>query len=150
MRRYELHINGKDFSISVHTFSSKRADLEIAGVRYTVDVRDIITEGESAPVSLIGETARTASAAGVANAAPSASRPTPAGGAGSVTAPIPGQMLAVLVKEGDLVEAGHPLLKIEAMKMENTIIAPIAGTVRAVFVNAGDAVMQGQELLVIG
>jgi glutaconyl-CoA/methylmalonyl-CoA decarboxylase subunit gamma len=150
MRRYELHINGKDFSIAVNTFSSKRADLEISGVRYTVDVRDIITEGENAPVSLVGETARTTSPAVVAKAAPSASRPAPAGGAGSVTAPIPGQMLAVLVKEGDQVEAGHPLLRIEAMKMENTIIAPIAGTVRAVFVNAGDAVMQGQELLVIG
>jgi glutaconyl-CoA/methylmalonyl-CoA decarboxylase subunit gamma len=150
MRRYELHINGKDFSIAVHTFSSKRADLEIAGVRYTVDVRDIITEGENLPVSLVSETARTASVTGVAKAAAPAARPAAAGGAGSVTAPIPGQLLAVLVKEGDQVEASQPLLKIEAMKMENTIIAPIAGTVRAVFVNAGDAVMQGQELLVIG
>jgi glutaconyl-CoA/methylmalonyl-CoA decarboxylase subunit gamma len=150
MRRYELHINGKDFSIAVHNFSSKRADLEIAGVRYTVDVRDIITEGENLPVSLVSETARTASVTGVAKAAAPAARPAAAGGAGSVTAPIPGQLLAVLVKEGDQVEASQPLLKIEAMKMENTIIAPIAGTVRAVFVHAGDAVMQGQELLVIG
>jgi glutaconyl-CoA/methylmalonyl-CoA decarboxylase subunit gamma len=149
MRRYELHINGKDFSIAVHNFSSKRADLEIAGVRYTVDVRDIITEGENLPVSLVSETARTASVTGVAKPAATAARPA-TGGAGSVTAPIPGQLLAVLVKEGDQVEASQPLLKIEAMKMENTIIAPIAGTVRAVFVNAGDAVMQGQELLVIG
>jgi biotin carboxyl carrier protein len=41
-------------------------------------------------------------------------------------------------------------VKIEAMKMENTISAPIAGTVGVISVNVGDAVTQGQELVVIG
>jgi glutaconyl-CoA/methylmalonyl-CoA decarboxylase subunit gamma len=146
MRRYELHINGKDFSITVHDFTAKRADLEIAGVRYTVDVRDIITEGESAPVRASLPQPRAASASTPQTKAP---RGPSGGGVGSVTAPIPGQVLAVLVKQGEQVTAGQPLLKIEAMKMENTIIAPIAGLVGVVSVAAGDAVTQGQELLVI-
>lgn len=147
MRRYDLHINGKDFSISVHHYTARRADLEIGGVRYTVDVRDIVTDqGPVRPVARAS--ARTASAPGAAKAA--APKLPTVGGAGSVTAPIPGQVLAVMVKQGDQVTAGHPLLKIEAMKMENTIIAPAAGTVIAVQVSAGDAVTQGQELVVIG
>lgn len=158
MRRYELDINGKHFSIAVHEFSSRRAELEIEGMRFTVSVRDIVSEGEQPEPMRVAATARPVPSAGTPArpVAPGPGRGTGLGGAGaspgvgSVTAPIPGQILAVLVKEGDAVTAGQPLVKLEAMKMENMIIAPVAGTVGAVSVNVGDAVTQGQELLVIG
>jgi glutaconyl-CoA/methylmalonyl-CoA decarboxylase subunit gamma len=153
MRRYELDINGKHFSIAVHEFSSKRAELEVDGTRYTVNVADVITEGEDfapiRPLSLakpVPTSAPTAPPPGRGTGLGPAATP----GAGSVTAPIPGQILAVLVKEGEVVKEGQPLVKLEAMKMENVIIAPAAGTVATISVNTGDAVTQGQELLVIG
>jgi glutaconyl-CoA/methylmalonyl-CoA decarboxylase subunit gamma len=156
MRRYELEINGKAVSIAVREYSSRRAELEIEGVRYTVAVRDVVTEGVEAKPLHLGATARAVPTALPAARPPGPGRGTGLGGAGaspgvgSITAPIPGQILAVLVKEGDEVAVGHPLIKLEAMKMENMIIAPVAGTVAAVSVNPGDAVTQGQELLVIG
>ncbi|MGD7653921.1 MAG: biotin/lipoyl-containing protein, partial [Verrucomicrobiales bacterium] len=64
-----------------------------------------------------------------------------------VTAPIPGAVLEVYVKEGDEVKAGSALLKMEAMKMENRIDAPRDGTVNKVLVKVGDPVSQGQELV---
>jgi biotin carboxyl carrier protein len=66
-----------------------------------------------------------------------------------VTAPIPGSILSVYVKVGDTVAAGEPLLKMEAMKMENEINARIGGTVTAVNVQEGDSVSQGQELVLV-
>ena len=43
---------------------------------------------------------------------------------------MPGAVIAVHVTDGDAVEAGQPVLVLEAMKMEHTLTAPIAGTVR--------------------
>ena len=48
---------------------------------------------------------------------------------GRVKAPIPGLVTRVFVQQGDQVEAGQPLLLLEAMKMENEILAPRAGKV---------------------
>jgi biotin carboxyl carrier protein len=64
----------------------------------------------------------------------------PASGDGRVKAPIPGQIARVLVKVGDQVEAGQPLLILEAMKMENQVRAPRAGTVEQLNVAAGQTV----------
>ncbi|MGH9603732.1 MAG: biotin/lipoyl-containing protein, partial [Terriglobales bacterium] len=52
------------------------------------------------------------------------------GGPKNVRAPMPGKILRVLAAEGDAVEAGAPLLVIEAMKMQNEIRSPKRGTVR--------------------
>jgi len=52
-----------------------------------------------------------------------------------------------LVQEGQEVEAGAPLVLLEAMKMELRITAPNAGVVRSVSVSAGEIVDQGQELV---
>ena len=68
-------------------------------------------------------------------------------GADSITAPIPGAILEVYVKEGDEVKADTDLLKMEAMKMENRISAPRAGKVAKLHVKAGDSVSQGQVLV---
>lgn len=59
---------------------------------------------------------------------------------GRVKAPIPGLITQVLVRVGESVSAGQPLLVLEAMKMENEIRAPRAGTVTAVHVSANQSV----------
>ena len=66
---------------------------------------------------------------------------------GSLTSPMPGSVIDVLVKAGDRVEKGAPLMLIEAMKMEHTIAAPAAGRVREIFFAKGDLVKEGVELL---
>ena len=66
---------------------------------------------------------------------------------GSLEAQMPGQVVAVLVEEGQEVEAGQTLVVLEAMKMELRVIAPTAGRVRAVFCQPGDVVERGQQLV---
>jgi 3-methylcrotonyl-CoA carboxylase alpha subunit len=68
---------------------------------------------------------------------------------GSLAAPLPGRIAAVLVEAGAKVEPGTPLLVLEAMKMEHTISAPARGTVTAVRCRAGDQVVEGAELIEI-
>jgi 3-methylcrotonyl-CoA carboxylase alpha subunit len=68
-------------------------------------------------------------------------------GGGSLAAPMPGKVIAVMVKPGATVERGTPLLIMEAMKMEHTIYAPAAGTVREVLYAIGEQVAEGAELI---
>ncbi|HAS6796233.1 TPA: acetyl-CoA carboxylase biotin carboxylase subunit [Vibrio parahaemolyticus] len=65
----------------------------------------------------------------------------------SPTAPLNGVISAVMIKKGDEVAAGDPLLVLEAMKMEYTITAPVAATVDEVFYQHGDQVQHGSILL---
>jgi 3-methylcrotonyl-CoA carboxylase alpha subunit len=68
---------------------------------------------------------------------------------GSLTAPMPGRILAVLVEPGVRVRQGEALLVLEAMKMEHTVIAPARGIVQEVFFRDGDQVEEGARLLSI-
>ena len=63
-----------------------------------------------------------------------------AGAGGSLRAPLPGTVLAVLVEVGQSVVEGEPLVKLEAMKMEYTIRAAAAGVVAAVHYAPGNSV----------
>merc|ERR1712130_535499 len=56
----------------------------------------------------------------------------------SVLAPMPGKVVQVQVKAGDQVEAGQPLLVLEAMKMQNVIHADRAGVVQEIQLRPGD------------
>ena len=64
-----------------------------------------------------------------------------------ITAPMPGLILSISVDVGDIIEAGTPLLVLEAMKMENVIKATGPGKVKAVHVTQGQAVDK-RELLI--
>jgi acetyl-CoA/propionyl-CoA carboxylase biotin carboxyl carrier protein len=85
-----------------------------------------------------------------------AARPKPAssgggGGAGdgTISAPMQGTIVKVLVEPGQAVEVGEAVLVLEAMKMENHINAEKAGTVKEVRVATGDTVGTGDVLVVI-
>jgi acetyl-CoA/propionyl-CoA carboxylase biotin carboxyl carrier protein len=71
------------------------------------------------------------------------------GGSGTITAPMQGTIVKVLVNAGETVEVGQTLLVLEAMKMENNIAAETAGTVREVRVEPGQSVGTGDVLVVI-
>ena len=65
----------------------------------------------------------------------------------STSAPMPGAVLKILVRPGDVVAKGSPLLILEAMKMEHQITAPVAGKVVAVNCSEGELVQPGVDLV---
>ncbi len=68
-------------------------------------------------------------------------------GPNTITAPMPGNILQIMVKPGDMVAEGDVLLLLEAMKMENEVCAPKAGKVSAVFVAEGQTVAADAPLM---
>ncbi|MDT8421449.1 MAG: acetyl/propionyl/methylcrotonyl-CoA carboxylase subunit alpha [Desulfuromonadales bacterium] len=70
-------------------------------------------------------------------------------GTGSLNAPMPGKIIAIHTSSGSRVEAGTPLLTLEAMKMEHTINAPLQGIVSEIHFQTGQMVEEGVELISI-
>ena len=114
----------------------KRFNITVNGNAYDVAVEEI-TDG-AAPVQ-----AKKA-------AAPAAAPAKKAAGAGTkVSAPMPGTILDIKVKEGDSVKKGQPVMVLEAMKMENDIVAPCDGKITSIVVNKCDTVESADTLATI-
>jgi len=113
----------------------KNYRITVNGTAYDVAVEEI--EAGSAPSAPV---AAPKAAAPKAAPAPAPAAPAASSGAGSisVTAPMPGKILAV--KKGDVV------LILEAMKMENEVVAPEDGTIASIDVTVGTAVESGDTL----
>jgi excisionase family DNA binding protein len=68
---------------------------------------------------------------------------------GEVAAPMPGVVLAVHASAGVAVEAGDPLVTLEAMKMEHVVVAPGPGVIRDLAVQVSDQVRRGQVIAIV-
>src|SRR5690606_31384140 len=118
-------------------------DVEVNGRRFGVTVW--IPESQAAAA---------APAAAGTRAAPPRARRSGGGasaraGSGSVTVPMQGTIVKLLVAEGDEVDVGQSVCVLEAMKMENNITAEKAGTVKEIKVQAGQSVGSGDVVMVI-
>ncbi len=82
-------------------------------------------------------------------APPAPSTPQAAEGEAAITAPMPGIVLRYVVEEGQHVDAGDPVLVLEAMKMENTLPSPISGSVKSLSFDVGVTVSKDDVLAVI-
>lgn len=76
-------------------------------------------------------------------------RRVPPGQRGDLRAPMAGKIIRVMVQAGDAVQAGEPLLILEAMKMEQQIAAPQDGVVDRILCREGEQVTAGAELVVL-
>jgi acyl-CoA carboxylase subunit alpha len=80
---------------------------------------------------------------------PRFSDPTASVASGSLLAPMPGTVVSVAAETGQQVEAGQPMLVLEAMKMQHIVSAPTAGRVARIDVGPGDQVAAGEVLAVV-
>ena len=138
-------------------------EIEIAGERLVIEgwppnneapVGRVVVNGEVVRVERIARTAgppgptgpRPPASAPRTGAAPPAD-PSPSGAGTAVRPPMPGKILEVRVKVGEVVAAGQVLLVLEAMKMKNEVASPAAGTVTEVAVAPGASVRAADVLL---
>ncbi|PCH69566.1 MAG: methylcrotonoyl-CoA carboxylase [Bacteroidales bacterium] len=68
-------------------------------------------------------------------------------GDGRILSPMPGRVVKIEAKTGEIVAKGDVLIIVEAMKMENSILAPFGGVIGSVFVSEGDQVKNATELI---
>jgi biotin carboxyl carrier protein len=127
--------------------ASSREKGTVAGVHRSTEFQ--IAPGASASELLVGLEGRTISV--IVNGRRSAHADAGAHGPGQATisAPMPGRVVRVLVQPGDEVSARQGVIVVEAMKMENELRAPRAGRVKEVSVAAGMSVEAGRILAVI-
>lgn len=62
-------------------------------------------------------------------------------------APMPGIILDITVKKGEIIKKGDPMVILEAMKMENTLNAPTDGKIKSIHFSKGESVEKGALLI---
>ena len=143
MKEYKYKINGNAYTVSVGDIEDNIAQVEVNGVPYKVEL-----EKKAAPVKL-ASAPRPAAAPRTATGEKVVAKPAVAAGPGAVKAPLPGVVMSIPVKVGDVVKAADTVLVLEAMKMENAIHAGRDGKITAISVAPGDSVLEGTVLLTI-
>ena len=129
--KYKVTLNGRTYEVEVEH-----------GKAMLLDEYEAI-----APAPVAAAPVAAAPAAAAPAAAPAA--PVVTGAGEPVTAPMPGNILKVVVSAGQAVKEGDLLVVLEAMKMENEIFAPKAGTVAQVLVSKGSTVDTGATMVVL-
>ena len=146
MKKYKFTINGNVYDVNIQSIEDNIAEVEVNGTSYSVAVDKTIQASKTPRLMRSVSVPSTDSAPStVKTASPTASK-----GAGTVKSPLPGVILEIYVKEGDMVKMGQKVIMLEAMKMENNISADKEGKVVSIKVSKNDAVMEGDILIVIG
>jgi len=149
MRRFHLTIGDKSYDVEIVMAQRGVARVVVNG--RPLEVRYQEMGGPGAPAAAPRPAAPAAPPPPPPRATP-APRPeaaVPSPEVGTVTAPMPGVILDVLVSEGTPVKAGDTVVKLEAMKMENDVKAPVAGVVKEIRVSKGANVTVGEILVTI-
>lgn len=145
MRRYQLTINGKTYTVDIAELSSDRFAVQLDGREFEVQLNESGDIGEIAP-SPAPVALPAAPAAPVAPPPPAALPPAAAAGDNLIRAPMPGTILQIVAQPGTKVKRGQPIIVLEAMKMNNSIGAPRDGVVAAILVKTGQSVGYGEPL----
>lgn len=137
-----VKIENQEFLVEIEDLASRPVIATIEGQSFEVWPEE--AAGETVVAAPVAAAPRPAAAP----ARPAAPAPvTVADASKAVTAPLPGTIVAIAVKEGQAVQSGQELLTLEAMKMKNSIRASRSGTVKTILVHVGDQVRHGQALV---
>ncbi|MDD2986848.1 biotin/lipoyl-containing protein [Flavobacterium sp.] len=145
MKKFNFKINGNQYEVVINTLEDDLATVEVNGTAYTVELEQKSTVVKTPKLMRTVAVPTTDSSQAIAKT----SSPTAPKGGGTIKSPLPGVILKLHVKVGDVVSLSQELITLEAMKMENSVQADKAGEVIAIHFNTGDAVMEGDVLITI-
>ncbi|MBU0476098.1 MAG: biotin/lipoyl-binding protein [Bacteroidetes bacterium] len=144
MKKFKFNIRGNEYNVEIVNIEDDIAEIEVNGSTYQVEVVKTIKEVKTPKLM------RPQIVPSGGSDSAKTSKPSEKKGVGFVKAPLPGTILEVKVKVGDVVKIGDNLLIMEAMKMENDIRSDKSGKVSVIKVNNGDSVLEGDVLVEIG
>ena len=137
MRFYIIRVNGQEYRIGVEKIEDgvyrvklgeKEAEVFVEETYEGYEVKKV--ESVESPVRVLEK--------------PVTKAPTNA-----ITSMLPGVVVKILVKPGDRVKVGEPIMIVESMKMENEIVSHVDGTIREIRVREGQRIEAGEVLAVI-
>lgn len=137
MKNFKFTISGNTYDIEIKDFDGNLANIEVNGTTYAVEVHREVKKTKTptlirAEIPVLGGDKIEKREKG----APIA-----------IVSPLPGNIIEILVKPGDVIRKGQTLLVMEAMKMENKIQSDNEGVVESVRVQVGSSVLQGDVLI---
>lgn len=138
MKTYNFTIQGNKYTVQIKSFEENIAEIEVNGTPYNVELEKTVITSKTPklirPERILDEKPRETKV-GI--------------GLSKILAPLPGTIIKINVKEGEMVKKGTIVLIMEAMKMENNIQAEQEGVVKKIACKEGDVVLQGDFLIEI-
>lgn len=145
--QYEVHVDGQVHRVDALRLEHGAVSLIVDQASYSVEFEEkgdgrinVLVRGQLFPIEILDERRMRMRAAGGRFTLE---------GPQTVSAPMPGKVVKVLVAPGAEVQEGQGLVVVEAMKMENELVSPKAGVVKEVHVQEGASVESGAKLIVV-
>lgn len=135
MKNFKFRIYENNYNVRILSHEDNIIDLEVNGTSYSVKLKEEI------------KTTKTPTLVRSASKKPEPLKVNSNTSNAKVVAPIPGTVLSIDVKVGDVIKIGDRLLVLEAMKMENNIASEKSGTVTAVHIKVGQQVLQNELMI---
>lgn len=143
MKEYKYKINGNTYNVAVGDIDDGIAQIEVNGTPYRVELE------QKKAASVTVKSPRPTAAPRTATGEKVIAKPTTGGGGSKIVAPLPGVVLSISVKVGDMVKASDTVVMLEAMKMENAIHAGRDGKVASINVSPNESVLEGTTLITL-
>lgn len=137
MKTFKFTISGNTYEVEIKDFEGATANIEVNGTPYSVEVHREVKKTKTP--TLVRAELPPSNKEKIEKREKGSPEP--------VTAPLPGSIIEIMVKPGDVIKQGQVLLVMEAMKMENRIRAEKDGVVENVKVTKGENVLQGDILI---
>ncbi len=134
MKKYNFEIDGKKFEVEVNLISSNNAEVRVNNKNFDIKISNDLAEPKKAEPK---------------KAEPKKVEQSVQGNPGDLLALMPGKIIKVLVSEGQKIKMGEPVIIMESMKMEQTIVSSSDGSIESVNVSEGETIEVGSVMIVI-
>lgn len=136
MNKFKFTIRGNVYEVEIGKIEDNIATIEVNGTSYEVEIHRDVKQTKTPTLvrKVVPEEAKKVEKKDGGTTLP-------------VVAPLPGTIMEIAVKVGDIVKKGDKLLIMEAMKMENNVLAEKDGVIEKINVRPGDNVLQGDVLV---
>jgi len=140
MKKYNFEIDGKKFEVEVNLLNSNDAQVKVNDKNFDIKISNNLSEPKKSEPK---------------KSEPKKSEPkipdqSVQGNPGDLLALMPGKILKVLVSEGQKIKMGEPVIIMESMKMEQTIVSSADGVINRINVKEGETIEVGSVMIVIG